>query len=177
MANWDGPIRIVRISVKPCSKNLRVGIRSLEQSANCAPQPCAPQPCAPQPSRSSRWFGRSARSKKTVPSTTKKKVGAGWRQGFCWYERAGERPERTQAVGLKDWWAGLQLAERASDFTAAGSTHAVVRCKSNQLQPPGDERACPMSSIRNLRWPSQWRFQIPAGSFLRFELASQSVVI
>jgi hypothetical protein len=43
-----------------------------------------------------------------------KKVGAGWRQGFRWYERAGER--------LKDWWAGLQC-ERAS------------------LQPPADELA------------------------------------
>ncbi len=31
-----------------------------------------------------------------------------------------KRPERTQAVGLKEWWAGLPLAERTSEFTAAG---------------------------------------------------------
>jgi hypothetical protein len=43
------------------------------------------------------------------------------------------------------------------------------------LQPPADERACPMSSIRN--WPSQRRFQIPAQIHLKFELTSQSVVI
>ncbi len=89
-------------------------------------------------------FGRSARSKKKVPSQNIQKVGAGWRQGSRRYERAGERPERTQAVGLKEWWACNWLSERVS------------------LQPPADKRACPMSSIRNLSWPSQWRFQIPA---------------
>jgi hypothetical protein len=56
---------------------------------------------------------------------------AGWRQGFRWCERAGERPERTQAVGLKEWWAGLQLAERASEFTAAGSRAGLP----NELHP------------------------------------------
>jgi hypothetical protein len=45
------------------------------------------------------------------------------------------------------------------------------------LQLPADERACPMSSIRNLSWPSQWRFQISAQTHLKFELASQSVII
>jgi hypothetical protein len=45
------------------------------------------------------------------------------------------------------------------------------------LQPPADERAWPMSSIRNLSWPSQWRFQISAQIHPKFELASQSVVI
>ncbi len=34
----DGPVRI-EFSVKPCSKNLRPGIRSLERSAKCAPHP------------------------------------------------------------------------------------------------------------------------------------------
>jgi hypothetical protein len=37
--------------------------------------------------------------------------------------------------------------------------------------------ACPMSSIRDLSWPSQWRFQISAQIHPKFELASQSVVI
>ena len=46
-------------------------------------------------------------------------LGAGWRQGFRSSGRAGERPERTQAVGLKEW-AVMQLAERASEITAAG---------------------------------------------------------
>jgi hypothetical protein len=78
-------------------------------------------------------------------------------QGFRWYERAGERPERTKAVALKEWWTGLQLAVRDSKFT--------------------DERACQMSSIRNLSWPSQWRFQISAQIHPKFELTSQSVVI
>jgi hypothetical protein len=32
-------------------------------------------------------------------------------------------------------------------------------------------------SIRNLSWPSQWRFLIPARIHLKFKLASQSVVI
>jgi hypothetical protein len=72
--------------------------------------------------------------KKPFLQKNNQKVGAGWRQGFRWYERAGERPERTQAVGLKEWWKGLQLAERASEFSAA------------------DERAWPMSSIRLISW-------------------------
>jgi hypothetical protein len=53
--------------------------------------------------RASPWFGSSKLSQKTfLQKKTSEKVRAGWRQGFCWYERAGERPERTQAVGLKD---------------------------------------------------------------------------
>ena len=64
-------------------------------------------------------FKRSARPKKFVPSKTKM-LGAGWRQGFRWYERPGERHERTQAVALKEWWAGLHSAERESEFTATG---------------------------------------------------------
>jgi hypothetical protein len=51
--------------------------------------------------------------------------------GFRWYERAGERPVRTQAVGLKEWWAGLQLAERASELTAAGRRAGLP----NELHP------------------------------------------
>jgi hypothetical protein len=108
-------------------------------------------------------FGRSARSKKTVPSKNKnfpKKVVAGWRRGFCWYERAGERHERTQAVGLGfGGRACIWLSERAS------------------LQPPANERAWPMSSIRIISWPSQWRFQISAQIHPKYKLASQSVVI
>ncbi len=56
-----------------------------------------------------------------------------------------EGHELTQAVGLKERWAGLHSAERESE-----------------LQPPADKQACPISSIRNLSWPSQWRFQISA---------------
>jgi hypothetical protein len=74
-------------------------------------------------------FGRSARSKNR--SFNNKKNGAYLRQGFRWYERAGERPERTQAVGLKEWWAGLHSAERASEFTAAGRRAGLF----NELHP------------------------------------------
>jgi hypothetical protein len=57
--------------------------------------------------------------KKNVPSKKLlKKFGSGWRQGFRWL-RAGERHERTQAVTLKEWWAGLHSAEQESEFTAA----------------------------------------------------------
>jgi hypothetical protein len=42
------------------------------------------------------------------------------RQVFRWYERAGERPERTQAVALEEWWGGLHSAERESELAAAG---------------------------------------------------------
>ncbi len=48
----NGPVRI-EFSVKPCSKNLHPGIRSLERSAKCAPHPGN--------SRSSRPFISSAR--------------------------------------------------------------------------------------------------------------------
>jgi hypothetical protein len=47
----------------------------------------------------------------------------------------------------------------------------------SQRRPPADERACPMSSIRNLSLPSQWRFQIPAQIHPKFILTSRSVVI
>ncbi len=113
--------------------------------------------------RASPWgfaFGRSARSKKPFLLKIIQKVGAGWRQDFRWYERAGERPERARAAGLTEWCAGLQLAERASEFSAAGR-----------------ELACLMNCIRNLSWPSQWRFQIPARIHPKFILTSQSVVI
>jgi hypothetical protein len=49
-----------------------------------------------------------------------KNWGSGWRQSFRWYERVGELHESTQAVALEEWWAGLRLAERESEFTAAG---------------------------------------------------------
>ncbi len=48
------------------------------------------------------------------------KLEAGWRHGFCWYERAGEPHERTQAVGLRESWAGLHSTEREGKLTAAG---------------------------------------------------------
>ncbi len=41
------------------------------------------------------------------------------RSGASGAERAGERHERTQAVGLKEWRL-LHSAERDSEFTAAG---------------------------------------------------------
>ncbi len=40
------------------------------------------------------------------------KLVAGLRQGLRWYERPGEHRERTQAVALKEWWAGLHSVER-----------------------------------------------------------------
>ncbi len=49
----DGLVRI-ELSVKPCYRSLRPGIRGLERSANCAPHRVL--------------SGRSARSKQTVPS-------------------------------------------------------------------------------------------------------------
>jgi hypothetical protein len=68
-----------------------------------------------------------------------KKLGAGWRQG----DRAGECPGRTQAVGLKEWWAGLQLAKRASEFTAAGRRSGFP----NELHPKF-ELAKPMTGCK-----------------------------
>ena len=67
-------------------------------------------------------------------------MGAGWRQGFRWYERPGERHERTQAVALKEWWAGLHLAERESGFTAVGRRAGLP----NELH-PNFELAEPMA--------------------------------
>jgi hypothetical protein len=67
--------------------------------------------------------------------------------------------KRTQAVGLGLGGRACMPSERVS------------------LQPRADERACPMSSIRNLSWPSQWRFQKSARIHPKFELAGQSVVI
>ncbi len=54
-------------------------------------------------------FGCSKRSK--IRILHRKKTPKTWGRleaGFRWYERAGERHERTQAVGLQ--LAGLQLA-------------------------------------------------------------------
>ncbi len=89
--------------------------------------------CAPQPgdSRSSRRVWTLRAFKKNRSLRKGKKVGAGWREGFRWYERAGERHERTQAVGLKEWWAGLHSAERDSEFTAAGRRAGLA----NELHP------------------------------------------
>jgi hypothetical protein len=57
------------------------GIRSLERSASSGG---LAQRVA---------FKRSARFKKTVPSikNSQKQFRVGWRQGFRWYEQAGER--------------------------------------------------------------------------------------
>jgi hypothetical protein len=102
--------------------------------------------CAPTPGAAVSWTVsrlNAPRVPKKAFFQKTKKLGAGWRHGFRWYERPGERHERTQAVALKEWWAGLHSAERESELTAAA-----------------DKRACPISSIRNLSWPSQWRFQI-----------------
>jgi hypothetical protein len=89
-------------------------------------------------------------------------------------------------------WAGLQLAVRASELTAVElwiysilppirrelGTHPFALSRVMlPSQPPADERACPMSSIRNLSWPSQWRFHIPAQIHPKLKLTSQSVVI
>ncbi len=49
-------------------------------------------------------------------------------------ERASERHERTQAVGLKELRADLHLAERESEFTAAGRRAGL----SNELHPKFD---------------------------------------
>jgi hypothetical protein len=79
------------------------------------------------------WTLRAFQKNRSFKKTSKK-VGAGWRRGFRWYERACKRHEHTQAVGLGfGGWACIRLSERA------------------RLQPPADERACPMSSIRNLK--------------------------
>jgi hypothetical protein len=67
----------------------------------------------------SRLDAPSVPTKKVLQKNCPKSQGR-LEAGFRWYELAGERPERTQAVGLKDWWAGLQLANRASECTAAG---------------------------------------------------------
>jgi hypothetical protein len=107
---WAHPNRVLSQAV---SKSLRPGIQSLERSAKCTPQP--------GDSRSSRrvWTLRAFQKKRSLKKQSKK-LGSGWKQGFRYYERAGERHERTQAVALKEWWAGLHSAERQSEFTAAG---------------------------------------------------------
>ncbi len=74
-----------------------------------------------------------------------KKVEGGWRQGFRWYERAGKRHECTQAVGLKEWWAGLHSVERESEFRAAGRRAGLP----NELYPEfesAESMAVPNSS-------------------------------
>jgi hypothetical protein len=111
----------IELSVKPCPENLRPGIRSLERSAKCAPHRGFALIASP--------YGHPARSKKNVPKkNNSKQVRARYDK---YDERAGERPERTQAVGLKEWWTGLQLAERASEFTAAGRRAGLP----NELHP------------------------------------------
>jgi hypothetical protein len=165
----DGPARI-EFSVKPCSKRLRPGIRSLERSSKRAPSlgdsarsprrvwtlrafkikdktdkekdkeqsvgvkyragcaqckwaGCAVCRGAMGAHKGSKgrgviglrfgsllgWgahAGVQARASAWLEAGWKQ-GGAGWRQGFHWYERAGKHPARTQAVGLKEWWAGL----------------------------------------------------------------------
>ncbi len=87
---------------------------------------------------------------------SKKMLGAGWRQGFRWYERPGECHERTQAVALKEWWTGLHSAERESEFTAAGRQAGLP----NKLHPKFElakSMAVPnlqLGSIRSLNWPA-----------------------
>ncbi len=153
-------------------KVLRPGIRSFELSAKCAPHLGTRAHCVA--------FGRSARSRITFLQKEKfKKVGAGWWQGSRWYERAGERPERTQAVGLKEWRslkAGLQLAERASYSRRVDTRRCALQIKSNTAAGrraglpnelhPKFELAEPMA-VPN----------IPAQIHPNFILTSQSVVI
>jgi hypothetical protein len=82
------------------------------------------------------WTLHASRKNRSFKKKLPKKLGSGWRQGFRKYERAGERHERAQAVGLGfGGRACIRLSERAS------------------LQLPADERAWPMSSIQNLSWP------------------------
>ncbi len=81
--------------------------------------------------------------------------------GFRWCERACVCHERTHAVGLKEWWAGLHLAERASEFTAAARQAGLP----NELHPKfelANSMAVPNLQLRSNR---------------TFELTSQSVVI
>jgi hypothetical protein len=91
-----------------------------------------------------RWVGVRRRCCKRMQAHGWRQFGSkfevGWRRGFRKYERAGERHERAQAVGLGfGGRACIRLSERAS------------------LQPPADERAWPMSSIRHLSSKSQLR--------------------
>jgi hypothetical protein len=74
---------------------------------------------------------KSLLQKKNPKKVLGKKFEVGWRQVFRWYERAGERPERTQAVALKEWWGGLHSAERESEFAAAGRQAGLP----NELHP------------------------------------------
>jgi hypothetical protein len=62
---------------------------------------------------------------------------------------------RTQAVGLKDWWAGLQLAERASGFTAAGRRAGLP----NELHPKF-ELAEPMAVPNPSSDPSEFELAL-----------------
>ncbi len=103
-----------------------------------------------------RWVGVRMRWCKRMQAHGWRQFGSKFR--FRKYERAGERHESAQAVGLGfGGRACIRLSERAS------------------LQPPADD-AWPLSSIRIISWPSQWRFQTSAQIHPKFELASQSVV-
>jgi hypothetical protein len=75
-----------------------------------------------------------------------------------------------RAVGRQAWATGAVwglLSAGAGDCCVLPRQAAWPRL----AQPPADE---PMSSIRNLSWPSQWRFQISAQIHPKFELTSQS---
>jgi hypothetical protein len=110
---WARPIRVVGQAV---FQNFAAGYPKFE---------------AEREVRASPWVYALIASRLDAPDPDPGKNGGRLEAGFRWYERAGERPERTQAVGLKEWWAGLQLAERASELTAAGRRAGLP----NELHP------------------------------------------
>ncbi len=108
---------------------------------------------------------------------TQKKVRAGWRQGFCWYERAGERPERTQAVGLKDCncncncnWLSERVYSRRVD-----TRRCALQIKSDTAA--GRRAGLPIEIHPKFESAEPMAVQNPARIHPKFELASQSVVI
>ncbi len=166
------------MSVKPCSKKLRPGIRSLDRSAKCAPQP--------GDSRSSRrvWTLRAIKKNHSFIKKTPKKLG----QVGGWVSAGGASPWEFSALtasrlddprmqknpkGKRFSWPHTRAAhtghthrdERPGGPRGAGSpAPSPPPPRTSEFTAPGRRAACPMSSIRNLSWPSQRRFQKSAKS-------------
>jgi hypothetical protein len=105
---------------------------------------------------------RARAGSRGAPSATP--AGALSSSSARWPPSAGAAASLT--MSLPQWAGG-----GAAGLGHAGSMGPSQR-RSRRLLP-----AWPMSSIRNLSWPSQWRFQISAQIHPKFEMASQSVVI
>jgi hypothetical protein len=131
------------------------------------------------------WWARAARAAEEecqrILENRKVAAGARRQQGRT-FRHASRRtfPIISALAALRGGGSGSgdELPRWAGGGRQAWATRACIRLSERaSSQPPADERACPISSIRNLSWPSQWRFQISAQIHPKFKLASQSVDI